>query len=722
MPLFRFFAEYFRPYRFRLILILLASLLDMAFNAQIPMSVKFMIDRALIEKNQRMMLIILAALAASALVVPATSLWRDYLYAGIVSRIISTLRARMFERLQWLSLDYYARTEVADVISRFSNDIAAVQRGLAITVSWGLRPLLDLFLSAVLLMILEWRLATLGILLCPLCLLGPHLLSKRSSQSSALKQEQESQLLTSIQEAMLAPALIRAFNFQYATIGRFQKRNELLSSTSIRLGFLTSLMERSASFAILVLQALIMGISGYLAFRGVISIGTFATFQALFVTLSYSFMFLAQYYPNLVNVSGGFHRIEELLREKPKVADAPEASNLPPLGKAIEFRDITFRYPGADPAGKPNLQNLGVSIRRGESVAFVGPSGSGKSTVLNLLLRFYDPESGAVLFDGVDLRQATQGSVRDQMGVVFQESFLFNATIRENIALGKPNATEQEITDAAKAAEIHDFIAALPDGYETLAGERGSRFSGGQRQRIAIARALLKDPSILVLDEATSALDPETEHAINLTFERLARGRTMISVTHRLSSVLNMDRIFVLDQGRLAEHGRHTELLQAEGIYAKMWQKQSGVQFSVVEGQGKAVLDASWLRELPLMKGVGADTLAELIRWFATEEFAADRVIFEEGDAGNAFYVLARGTVEVLRKQDGGARRLAKLSQGDYFGEMALLSNQPRNATIRSLTPCVCLSLHRDLFQRLLAQEPTIQEQIRHVFASRAAS
>jgi ATP-binding cassette, subfamily B, bacterial len=306
--------------------------------------------------------------------------------------------------------------------------------------------------------------------------------------------------------------------------------------------------------------------------------------------------------------------------------------------------------------------------------------------------------------------------------VVFQETFLFNATIRENIALGKPDATEQEIIDAAKAAEIHDFIAALPDGYETVAGERGSRFSGGQRQRIAIARALLKDPSILVLDEATSALDPATEHAINITLERLARDRTMISVTHRLSSVVNMHRIFVLDEGRLVEHGRHTELLQAGGIYAKMWQKQSSVQFSVVEGHSKAILDASWLREFPLMKGVSAETLAELSRWFATEEFAAGRVIFEEGDPGNTFYILARGTVEVLRNQGGSARRLAKLSQGDYFGEMALLSNQPRNATIRTLTPCVCLTLQRDLFQRLLAQEPAIQEQIRQVSASRGGS
>jgi ATP-binding cassette subfamily B protein len=360
---------------------------------------------------------------------------------------------------------------------------------------------------------------------------------------------------------------------------------------------------------------------------------------------------------------------------------------------------------------------VGLRIARGESVAFVGPSGSGKSTMLSLLQRFYDPDSGAVLFDGIDLRHASQPSLRAQIAVVFQESFLFNTTIRANIALGRPDATDEEIVAAAKAAEIHDFIVSLPEGYKTIAGERGSRFSGGQRQRMAIARAVLKNPAILVLDEATSALDASSEHAINATLAQIARGRTMISVTHRLSSVVDMDRVFLFDRGRLLEEGSHGELLGAGRMYADLWRKQSGVQ--VDAGEERATVDARWLGELPLMKGVSTETLAEVARWFGTETFKEDREIVHQGDPGDRFYILARGTVEVTRMENGTSVRVANLQDGDYFGEMALLSDQPRNATVRTLTPCVCLSLPRDLFDRLLAREPELREHIRKISEER---
>jgi ATP-binding cassette subfamily B protein len=319
----------------------------------------------------------------------------------------------------------------------------------------------------------------------------------------------------------------------------------------------------------------------------------------------------------------------------------------------------------------------------------------------------------------VDLRCAEEASLRAQASVVFQENFLFNATIRENIALARPDAGDEEIISAAKAAEIHDFIVSLPQGYNTMAGERGSRFSGGQRQRIAIARAVLKDPAILLLDEATSALDAVGENAVNSTLARIARGRTMISVTHRLGSVVHMDRTFLFDRGLLKEQGTHAQLLSMHGLYAELWRKQSGVRAGT--GDDKASVDARWLGELPLMKGVGAETLTEVARWFGTEVFPDDRVIVRQGDPGDRFYVIARGTVEVTRIENGRSVRLAKLQDGDYFGEMALLSHHPRNATVRALTPCVCLSLSRDLFDRLLSREPDLREHFRKVLAARGA-
>lgn len=688
----------------------------MIFNAQIPMSVKFMIDRALLGHNERLMVLILGALVASTVVVSLTSLGRDYLYAKIVARIVSSIRQRLFEHLQTLSMEFYARTEVGDVMSRFSNDISSVETGLAAGIAWGLQPMMDLLISVVLVFALEWRLAALGTLLCPLCILGPRMLARKATEASVAKQEHESRIMSALQETLMAPALLRAFNLQEPTRKQFRERNGLLLGASLRLGFMTSVMERSASFGTLFLQVIIMAISGVLAFRGTISIGTFASFQALFVALSYAFMYLAQYTPNLISAGGGLIRIEEILREKPRVADAPDARALHPFARAIEVRDATFGY---NP-GRPNLSHVSLSIARGESVAFVGPSGSGKSTMLSLLLRFYDPDGGTILFDGTDARHTTQASLRGQTAVVFQESFLFNTTIRANIALGRPDASDEQIVAAAKAAEIHDFIAALPEGYNTLAGERGSRFSGGQRQRIAIARAVLKDPAILVLDEATSALDARTEHAINATLARIARGRTVISVTHRLSSVVGMDRVFFFDRGRLMEEGSHTELLAAGGRYADLWRKQSGVQ--VGEGEERASVDPAWLAELPLMKGVSRATLREVARWFGTEVFREDRAIVQQGDPGDRFYVIARGTVEVTRLENGVAVPLAKLQDGDYFGEMALLSDQPRNASVRTLTPCVCLSLPRDLFSRLLEREPELREHFQQVVAARTAA
>jgi ATP-binding cassette subfamily B protein len=705
--------QYLKPYRWKLAPVVLASALEMFFNAQIPMSVKFIIDKALIGHNERMMLLILMALAASTLVVSSTSLWRDYLYAKIVGSIVTAVRQHMFEHLQQLSMDFYAKAEIGDVMSRFSNDVAAVEVGLASGVSWGLQPLMDLALSAALVFTLQWKLATLGILLCPICVLGPRLLQKRATEANVRKQEEESGIMSALQQTLMAPAVVRAFGLQEPIIARFTERNKRLFGASIRLGFLTSLMERSASIGTLLLQAVVMGISGYMAFRGRITVGTFASFQALFVSLSYSFMYLAQYLPSLINAAGGVIRIEELQQLRASVEDAPGAQELAPLKGAIEFRDVVFSYTG----DRPNLDRVSLRIPRGSSVALVGPSGSGKSTALNLLLRFYDPTRGAVTFDGVDLRMATAASLHAQTAVVFQESFLFNTSVRENIAMGRPDATEEKIAAAAKAAHIHDFIAGLPEGYDTMAGERGSRFSGGQRQRIAIARAVLRNPEILVLDEATSALDAANEHAINETLEQIAGGRTVVSVTHRLSSVVHADRIFLFDHGRLAEQGSHGELVKADGLYAKLWHKQSGVHVS--EGELRATVDTEWLSELPLMKGVSTEALAEMAQWFATEAFPQDRAIVQQGDAGNAFYILVRGTVEVTREEDGRIEPVATLEDGDYFGEMALLSDQPRNATVRTLTPCVCLTLARELFERLLAREPELREHVHAVAVAR---
>jgi ATP-binding cassette subfamily B protein len=297
------------------------------------------------------------------------------------------------------------------------------------------------------------------------------------------------------------------------------------------------------------------------------SIGTLVAFESIFLSLCYALTYITQYMPTLAQAAGAAGHLQEVLREPPTVTDAPDAKPLPPFAREIEFRDVSFSYTGTD----TQLAGLSVRIPCGSFVAFVGGSGAGKSTVLNLLLRFYDPTSGAVRVDGHDLRDVTLDSLRGQTGIVFQESLLFNLSVRENIRLGHLAATDEQVEQAARLAEIHDAIVRLPHGYGTPVGERGGQLSGGQRQRIAIARALVRDPRILILDEATSALDPVTEAAIHDTLLRLRAGRTVIAVTHRLGTVTEADVLFVLDHGRLVESGRHEELLIRGGVYARLW-------------------------------------------------------------------------------------------------------------------------------------------------------
>jgi ATP-binding cassette subfamily B protein len=328
--------------------------------------------------------------------------------------------------------------------------------------------------------------------------------------------------------------------------------------------------------------------------------------------------------------------------------------------------------------------------------------------VLNLLTRFHDPRRGAVRIDGYDLRTVTQESWRSQVAVVFQESFLFNTTIRENIRMGRPAASDAEVVEAAKAAEIHDIVERMPDKYDTLAGERGGRLSGGQKQRVAIARALLRDPPVLMLDEATSALDAGAEAAINATLDRAGKGRTVITVTHRLASVVNTDRVFVLDHGRLVEEGSHRELVQQGGIYQRLWEKQSG--FTLSPDAMHAQVQAERLKAIPLLGSLDDAALAKLSNLFFTERFAAGRAVFVEGDPGDKFYVIVRGSVVMtIKTASGEERQVGVIQDGNYFGEIALLEDRPRNATIRTRSECLFLTLQREHFLRLLDETPRVR-------------
>jgi ATP-binding cassette subfamily B protein len=476
-------------------------------------------------------------------------------------------------------------------------------------------------------------------------------------------------------------------------------------------------MERTPNLGLIAFNLMVIVAGAYLAFEGRLLIGSLVAFQGLFLNLSQSVYGLTCMIPHFVRATAGMQRIDELLSQQPEIIDHPDSRPLERLEHTIEFRGVSFSY-SPEQVG---LRNVSFVIPQGTCVAFVGPSGSGKSTVLSLLLRFYDPQSGAVLFDGRDLRSTTQNSLRSQTGVVMQESFLFNTSVKENLRLAKPDATDEEIVLSCRTAEIHDTITALPEGYDTGVGDRGNRLSGGQRQRVAIARALLRHPTLLVLDEATSSLDPGTETAVNETLTRVSKGRTVVTVTHRLSQVVKADRIFVMDQGRLVEAGTHSELLAQAGVYHSLWEKQSG--FFLTQGGDWAEIDTARLARLPVLGCLESAMLETVAKGFVTEQYPANRFVIHQGDDGDRFYIIVRGQVEVLRNEDGTEPRpIAVLQDGDHFGEIALLRNVPRTASVRTLTPCVLVSLPRGQFTNLVGRSSEMRLRLEELLSERMAA
>jgi ATP-binding cassette subfamily B protein len=331
------------------------------------------------------------------------------------------------------------------------------------------------------------------------------------------------------------------------------------------------MVERSVTVSVLLLHLVVLAIGAYLATKGQITVGTFVTFESAFWEVSYNIAHVMHFIPVSIQAAAAVRHMEEMLDEPTRGADKPGSPELPRIVNDITFDRVSFKYENSQ---QPVLDNLSLKINVGKTVAIVGPSGSGKSTLLNLILRLYMPDEGRVTIDGVDIRKITRESLRGHMAVVFQENMLFNMSIRENIRLGKEGATDEEVEQAARKAEIHRYIMSLPDKYDTQVGERGDTLSGGQRQRIAIARAVVRNPSVLLLDEATSALDQTTEAALNKTLFKLAKGRTLISSTHRLAAVVDMDEIIVINGGKAIERGSHKELLALNGTYRQLWDDQ----------------------------------------------------------------------------------------------------------------------------------------------------
>jgi ATP-binding cassette subfamily B protein len=550
----------------------LGVLVETLFNVIMPLSLKFLIDDALGEEDFEALIRILSVLAVAGIITSIVAIWYERWDARLAAALISDVRTRLFEHVQNLPAAFFQRTRRGEILSRFSVDMSAFEGTVKGFANSAALPFFELIAGIILMLFLNWQLAAISLLVFPITLIGPRIITPKAVQANYEQKLNEASLLGMVQENIATQAVVKAFMLQRKTLGWFTMRNDEARRKIASAAFLSTMVERTVTVSVLLLHLVVLAIGAYLATKGQITVGTFVTFESAFWEVSYNIAHIMHFIPVSIQSSAAVRHIEELLDEPTRGADRPGAPDLPRISHDISFERVIFQYEGSE---TPVLDNLSLKLDVGKTIAIVGPSGSGKSTLLNLILRLYVPDEGRVTIDGVDIRKVTRDSLRQSMAVVFQENMLFNMSIRENIRLGKEGATDKEVEDAARKAEIHRYIMSLPRKYDTQVGERGDTLSGGQRQRIAIARAIVRNPSVLLLDEATSALDQTTEAAINKTLMKLARGRTMIFSTHRLTSVVDMDEIIVISGGRAIERGSHQQLLAKGGMYRQLWDDQS---------------------------------------------------------------------------------------------------------------------------------------------------
>ena len=565
-------SKYIYPYKWIALFLIVGRIFEAAFNAGIGISFKFIIDQTIIPQNYDLLILILSFLSVGAIFLSIIILLIDYFDARLSILILNKLREDLFAHIQNLSMDFFGRNSAGNLVNRFLADAEKVEYGVIQGMTVIFLNISNMIFSGIYLFYLNWKLAILSSVGLIICGFAPSIIIRFATEVGYELREKEGYIASIIEENILSQPVIKIFGLETRMSADFTSQLGDLQQVYIKSKFLSYLVQRIPEITFILVQITILGISAIMTYWHWISVGTLVANQVLLIGLNSTINYFSWGLPHLVNGAAGMQRIQEILQEVPKIQDAPEAVDLQPFEQSIYFDNVSFKY-GENGRG---IENLSLKIRQGNFAVFVGASGAGKSTIVNLLTRFYDPQEGKILFDGVDLRHATVKSLRSQIGLVSQDVILFNCSVRENIRMGNLEATDEQVETAAKSAEIHDFILSLPQGYNTTVGDRGGQLSGGQRQRIALARALVRNPAILILDEATSALDPVTEAEILTTIEQIAKERTIIVITHRLTQALRADVIFVLENGGIVASGSHSDLLAQNGLYSALWQVVSG--------------------------------------------------------------------------------------------------------------------------------------------------
>jgi ATP-binding cassette subfamily B protein len=599
-------AGYARPYRVHLAVFLLATVVDAVITVVNPLLLREIIDQGIVDRNEQVVIVIACAVAAVAIFDAVLGFVIRWFSARIGEGLIYDLRTQVFDHVQRQPIAFFTRAQTGSLVSRLDGDVVGAQQAITSTLSGVISNLLSLILILVTLFYLSWMVTVIALVMIPLFILPARLVGRRMQRLTRESMQLNAEMGSTMTERfnVAGAMLVKLFGRPREESVAFSSRAAKVRDIGVVTAMYGQVLFVSLTLLASLVTALVYGLGGILVIRGTFQIGTLVALTYLLGRVYGPITSLSSVQINVMTALVSFDRVFEVLDLKPLIAEKPDAVPLPRTAEAngqgalvpeapeIEFDDVSFRYPSASEVSLASLESIAlpaperrdagagvlrqVSFRApsGQLTALVGPSGAGKTTITALAARLYDPNEGTVRIGGYDLRDVTQESLHDVVGVVTQDAHLFHDTIRANLTYARPAATELELIEACEAAQIWDLISSLPDGLDTVVGDRGYRLSGGEKQRVAVARLLLKAPSVVVLDEATAHLDSESEVAIQRALKIALAGRTSLVIAHRLSTIREADQILVVDGGRITERGTHEELLAAGGLYADLYHTQ----------------------------------------------------------------------------------------------------------------------------------------------------
>ena len=562
--------EHLKPYKFRLFVAAICTALASAGTVVLPWIIKDLVDQVLSEKDAEKLTYIALSVVVIFLFRGFFFYGQSYLISYVGQKVVIDIRREVFKKIQRLSMAFYDKNKTGTIMSYVTNDVNALQTGLVDNIVEMITEGVILVASIVAMIYLDWKLFLFSLCTFPVVIMFIDFFGKKIRASGGKIQGATADLTSVLQEVVSSARVIKSFVREDYEIERFEAQNMHNFRAQMKYVKLSATLTPTIEFVAAIGVTMILWFGGNSVIDGDISAGALVAFLTYAVNISNPIKRLSRVIANIQKALAAADRVFDVLDLPELIQNKSNAQLLPHVKGSVSFNNVSFAYN----TDEPILDNVSFSATPGQVVALVGPSGAGKSTVASLLPRFYDVTGGSIVIDGLDIRDVTMESLREQVGIVPQETMLFNGSVYDNILYGRLDATEEEVMAASKAANAHNFITELPNGYDTQLGDRGVNISGGQRQRIAIARAILKNPQILILDEATSALDTESERVVQEALDRLMVGRTSFVIAHRLSTIKNADKILVMEKGKIVEEGNHDELMAKDGLYAHLYQIQ----------------------------------------------------------------------------------------------------------------------------------------------------